>query len=155
MRRTYDGAAVRVLASGDLVDGGLRPFTRHRALDVPTALLVAEEAMLFDAAELPALIEAAHRLTRRSPRGVLPGALRALASRLSTRAWPRLTNNGYPTRASSCASFLRNRVDLRLRLRAACMKQPHRALARKQLSICSSCTQPSPARTLASGSAGG
>ena len=88
-RRTYDGAAVRVLASGDLVDGGLRPFTRHRALDVPTALLVAEEAMLFDAAELPALIEAAHRLTRRSPRGVLPGALRALASRLSTRAGTR------------------------------------------------------------------
>ena len=51
-RRTYNGAAVRVLASGDLVDGGLRTFTRHRALDVPTALLVAEEAMLFDATEL-------------------------------------------------------------------------------------------------------
>jgi hypothetical protein len=88
-RRTYDGATVRVLASGDLVDGALRTFTRHRPLDVPTALLVAEEAMLFDAAEIPALIEAAHRLARRSPCGVLPGALRALASRLSTRAGTR------------------------------------------------------------------
>lgn len=87
-RTTWDGRTITVEDDGNLYLGHRTP-TRHRPLDVPTALLVAGEAALFDAAELPSLIEAAHRLRRKTGRNVLPGALRALASRLSAKAGTR------------------------------------------------------------------
>jgi hypothetical protein len=87
--KTHDGKAVLVLASGDVTDQIGYTWTRHRTLDVQTALLVAEEAFLFDAAEMPSLMVAASRLAKRSPRGVLPGDPRALASKLSHKAGTR------------------------------------------------------------------
>ncbi len=96
-RRTFDSKTIHVFDDGSLTDSAGRTWTLHRRqLDVSTALLVAEESALFDAAEMPSLIEAAHRLLPRSPRGVIPGALRDMAHRLSDKAGTRPGDTSHP-----------------------------------------------------------
>lgn len=98
-RKTADGRAVLVWSDGAVTSGDTRPWTKHRkSFDVPTALLIAAEASLFDAGEMPSLIAAAHTLAPRSPRGILPGELRALASQLSHKAGTRPSDVVPPAR---------------------------------------------------------
>lgn len=129
-RSTFDGKIVAVYSDGDIADGAGVTFTRHRPLDVATALLVADEAALFDARELPALITAAHRLVPRSPRGVLPGDLRALASRLSDKVGTRPAHVLPPERTVDVAVWTADEVRRRAQGFIACPSGTRRITGR-------------------------
>lgn len=77
IRTTYDQVRVVVWNDGELTDGAGRGFCRAR-LSLTAAIMAAEEAQLFDAAELPVLLRAAARLEKEGK--LNPGALRTAAT---------------------------------------------------------------------------
>lgn len=80
-KRTSDNKPVLVFDDGDItqVTGIYFPGVRVRK-DLTLSLLIAEEACLFEASEMHALIRAANTLAKNG--AVLPGELRALACKL-------------------------------------------------------------------------
>lgn len=84
---TFDSKTVIVWDNGTVTDALGRTWTNHRALSVGEALMVADVATLFDAAEMPAIVAAAHKLTKRG--ALLPGDLAAAASLASERGGTR------------------------------------------------------------------
>ena len=83
-RHTFDGIRINVWSDGDIADGAGRVFSNVR-LSVPDALLVAEEATLATASELPKLMRTASKLARQGE--LTPGNLRA-------RAFPKIARPG-------------------------------------------------------------
>lgn len=84
---TYDNKTVIVWDNGDVTDAIGRTWTNHRALSVGEALVIADVATLFDAAEMPVIVAAAHKLAKRGV--LLPGDLSAAASLASERSGSR------------------------------------------------------------------
>ncbi len=65
-RRTLDGYRVLLCSDGDITDGRGTTFTRAAALPMSLAWLVVEAVGLFDVAEMPAVMRAAGKATRRA-----------------------------------------------------------------------------------------
>jgi hypothetical protein len=79
---TADGKSVLVYEDGDLTQALGFYFRGVRVVrDVTRSLLIANEACLFDAREMPHLIRAANKLARKGQ--LQPGNLRALAAKLA------------------------------------------------------------------------
>jgi hypothetical protein len=83
-KRTSDNKPVLVFDDGDItqVTGIYFPGVRVRK-DLTLSLLIAEEACLFEASEMGALIRAANTLAKNG--AVQPGELRALACKTLNR----------------------------------------------------------------------
>lgn len=81
-KRTFDGKPVLVHTDGDLT-GALGFYFRGAKVrkDVRLSLLIADEACVFDASEMGALIRAANTIAKKGG-SVLPGDVRALAHKL-------------------------------------------------------------------------
>lgn len=108
-KRTADGKTVEVWVN----DSGTANVSSHAgiswtggwiALTPADALLVASEASLFDAVEMPHLIRAAAKLAKRGT--VLPGALRASASEASHKAGTRPADVAPPAPKAPSKTFL-------------------------------------------------
>jgi hypothetical protein len=111
-KRTADGKTVEVWVN----DNGTANVSSHAgiswtggwiALTPADALLVASEASLFDAAEMPHLIRAAAKLAKRGT--VLPGELRAAASVASHKAGTRPADVAPPAPKPPSKTFLEAR----------------------------------------------
>lgn len=108
-KRTADGRTVEVWlndsgAANVSSGGGISWTGGWIALSPSDALLVAGEASLFDAAEMPCLIRTAAKLAKRGT--VLPGELRAAASLASHKAGTRPADVAPPASKAPSKTFL-------------------------------------------------